>query len=446
MLKKNVDLVVVGNNYISYLLAYQLILTNKEILILDDERISMDENHFKNFSLIESSFISAWGEDLESPELTSFEQFITPVPMTLNIGKKQVLIGRDDPYSNLKELARKLPEYFFNVYEMILDGGITKESFNKSYHDLCQRIGKNLCRFKTLQNYNLATFLNHCPDYFSDIFELFYSNVKFDENEFDDDKALFIYSCRAIYHDVLSVRLAKIEAIHLLISLIGPRLSLSTENMLENLKDLLEKRGGNFRRSQIREWKFNKSRPWCVELNSFEGIVHPKGLVFIGGKPREIPLQLGFNHLHNCYHIKVKRERLINCDSRNYHFNEKYMGAQFPFWIEEDFEDHSIIRVFSKGHNCEKAEFLKDEMIELLKNEGIIKERDEVIGVSLSTEVLSGGVAKSLNLPEKMTLRDGAFAYKGEALKDVHYIGPCKRGPLGLLSSLMESKDFRTFI
>lgn len=445
MLNKNIDTIIVGQNYLSYLLAYQLITERHDVLILNDERISRDDGHFKFFSPMESSFIKAWGEDLETPYLHDLSSYLKVSPFIAKMDKTEVVLGRDNPYHNLVELARKLPEYFFEILEHIDSGGISEDSFNESYFDMCERLGKTLCRFKTLQNFNYATFSNHCPDYVTDIFEIFFKKISMDDG-FDDSKALFSYTMRSIFHDVLTVSMPKVEAFHLFCSMIGPRYFLETDVIIEKLRELLESRGGNFRDSQIREWKFHKGRPWCVELNSFEGIVHPRKLTFIGGRPRQIPLRLDTEGLYGNYVLNVKRDVVMKRSLPFYNFSKQYMGSHFPFWFEEEKDGHVQIKVFSKVLLGEKEEFLFDEIVELLVSENVISKNDELLDIKIGDEVISGKVAKSLNLPENMVLRDGAFALKGEKLKDVFYIGPCKKGPLGLMSSLMETKDFRHFL
>jgi len=449
MLNKNVDTIIVGQNYLSYLLAFQLITERHDVLILNDERIAKDDNHFKMFSPMEKSFIQAWGEDLEAPYLEHISEALSVRPFIISLDEKEVLLGRDNPYQNIVELARKFPEFFYEILEFIDSSGITEESFNEAYYNMCDRLGKTLCRYKTLQNFNFSTFSNHCPDYMTDIFDLFFERISMGD-EFEDSKALFAYGMRAIFHDVLTISMPKIEAFHLFCSLIGPRYQLDTSHIVSKLKGLLEHRGGNFRNSQIREWKFHKGRPWCVELNSFEGIIHPRKLTFIGGRPRQIPLKLETQHLYGNYELIVRKDKLHQRSLPFFKFYSNHMGAQFPFWVEyrlegED-ESKSRVRVFSKGHDAEKEEFLFNEISDLLCKHNVIEMKSDIEDIKLGEDVISGVVAKSLNLPEKMILRDGAFALKGEKLKDVYYIGPCKKGPLGLLSSLMETKDFRHFL
>jgi hypothetical protein len=449
MLNKNVDTIIVGQNYLSYLLAFQLITEKHDVLILNDERIAKDDNHFKMFSPMEKDFIQAWGEDLGATYLEHLNESLSTKPFIVAIEDKEVLLGRDNPYQNLVELARKFPEFFYEILEFVDSGGINEQSFNESYYNMCERLGKTLCRFKTLQNFNFSTFSNHCPDYMTDIFEIFYKKVSMNGG-FEDPKALFIYGMRAIFHDVLTVSMPKIEAFHLFCSLLGPRYQLDTSIIVSKLKGLLEHRGGNFRDSQIREWKFHKGRPWCVELNSFEGIIHPRKLTFIGGRPKQIPLKLDTEHLYGNYELTVKKNDLHKRSLPFFKFHAKYMGSQFPFWVETNMpgeqEETSFIKVFSKGHHGEKEDFIFGEIADLLIKDKVIDRAEDISNIKLGDDVISGVVAKSLNLPEKMILRDGAFALKGEKLKDVFYIGPCKKGPLGLLSSLMETKDFRHFL
>lgn len=447
MLNKNVDTIIVGQNYLSYLLAFQLLTERHDVLVLKDERIAKDDNHFKVFSPMEKSFIQAWGEDLNAKYLEHLDDSLHIRPFIISLDDKEVLLGRNNPYQNLVELARKFPDFFYEILEFIDSGGITEESFNEAYFNMTQRLGKTLCRFKTLQNFNFSTFSNHCPDYMSDIFQIFYQKIMMGK-EFEDSKALFVYGMRAIFHDVLTIAIPKIEAFHLFCCLIGPRYQLDTSNIVHKLRALLELRGGNFRDSQIREWKFHRGKPWCVELNSFEGIIHPRKLTFIGGRPRRIPLKLDTTHLYGNYELVTRQSKTHYRDLPYIKFSSKYMGSQFPFWIEtSDPETEKVtIKVFSKGHHAEKEDFLFGEISELLIKEGVIESKMDVESICLGDDVISGVVAKSLNLPEKMILRDGAFALKGEKLKDVYYIGPCKKGPLGLLSSLMETKDFRHFL
>ncbi len=445
MLKKNIDTIIVGRNYVSYLLGFQLLLENRDVLLLEDSRLSEGLGHFNYFSHIERSFIKSWAESISIDEVLDVDQFLEVRPYISKLGDREILLGKSSPYSNLRELSRKFPELFNELFIHLKENLIPSEEFNESYYKLSSRLGNTLCRFKTMQNINVQTFMHHSPEVFNDLFEIFYDSLtKVQENQ--ELASLFIYSSRTIIHNVLTDKLSKIEAIHLFLSLLGPRYFFDTSLLHKRLEELLVTRGGFFRSSPIREWKFHKGKPWCVELNSFEGIVHPKHISFVGGRPSSFPLKFDTKGTYSNFNIKLSQNISLEENIDKYLFKLNKMGTQFPFLCLTSNSHGKYVQVFSRAVECQKAEFYRDEICELLKLEKVINEDMEMSDAIVGQEVVCAHSFENVHIPSKVVIKDAGSALESNTLKDVHYIGPCQRSPLGLLSSLLETKDYRNFL
>ncbi|EQC44368.1 hypothetical protein [Bacteriovorax sp. Seq25_V] len=445
MLKKNIDTIIVGRNYVSYLLGFQLLLEKRDVLLLEDERLSNGHGHFNYFSHIERSFIKSWAESISIEDTLDIDNYLEVRPYISKLGDREVLLGKNSPYSNLRELSRKFPELFSELYIHIKENLILEEEFNDSYYKLSSRLGNTLCRFKTMQNINVQTFMHHSPEVFNDLFEIFYKSLT-EEGDNQDLASLFIYSSRTIVHNVLTDKLSKIEAIHLFLSLLGPRYFFNTAELNKSLEILLVSRGGFFRSSPIREWKFHKGKPWCVELNSFEGIVHPKHISFVGGRPSSFPLKFDTKGTYTNFNIKLTHDKSLTDSFDKYLFKVNKMGTQFPFLCLTNHEGNKVAQVFSRTVECQKAEFYREEIRELLKHERVIESGEEMSQTEVGQEVVCSHSFENVHIPSKVVIRDAGNALENTQLKDVHYIGPCQRSPLGLLSSLLETKDFRNFL
>ena len=61
MLKKHIDMVLIGKNYLSALLSLDLLSQGQEVLILDDERMSIDAPYIERFYSLEKEYLKIGG-------------------------------------------------------------------------------------------------------------------------------------------------------------------------------------------------------------------------------------------------------------------------------------------------------------------------------------------------------------------------------------------------
>lgn len=444
MIKKNVDSILIGQNYISFLIAFDLLKKHKEVLILDDSRMRDSKNYYTYFSSLEKSFIQSWAQDCNVDLLSDLDGYLKLAPFHINLDATKVYLGRDNPYLNLMELARKLPDIFKDVFIKIKQNNISMQEFNSDYFNFCARTGKTLCLFKSLQNLNLLTFSHHAPDYMNEIFSIFEEKIKSFSQK--DNENILVYALRSIYQNVLEQSVSNIESLHLLICLLGPRFHFDSTVVYKKLVDQLVERGGFFRSKKIREWKFFKNKPWCVELDSFEGIVHPKNIAFIGGRPVQFPLSFESNEHYLSYEATIKPKKNFNQDRFSFYFSTTNIGSNIPFAIKREEGENVVVELLTRLVSCQKAQFHKSDIISALKFHHLIDDESDVLNIKEGTDILSLRAGDSINFPHKVAILDTAQYFKALELRDVHYIGPLQKAPLGLLSSLMESKDHRNFM
>lgn len=445
MIKKNVDSIIIGQNYISFLIAFDQLNKGKDVLILDDQRILESRNYYSFFSSLEKNFIQSWANDLEIAHLSNIDQALIKRPFFINIDKTMIFIGRDNPYLNFMELARKLPDIFEDIFLKLKAANISEEEFNNDYYMFCARTGKTLCLFKSLQNVNLLTFSHHAPDYFNEILSIFETKIK--EYSQSETKNILVYALRSIFQNVLDTQISNIESLHLFICLIGPRYFFESQEIYMKMVEELINRGGFFRSKKIREWKFFNNKPWCVELDSFEGIVHPKNIAFIGGRPIQYPLQFESDEMYLTYEAHIKRKHTgFLPESFSYYFDSSKIGSNIPYIVKYSQGEYDVVELMTRLVSCQKAGFHKTEIIEALKFHKLITSDEDILTIQEGSDVLSLRASKSINFPLKVPILDTTHYLKAKQLNDIHYIGPLQKAPLGLLSSLMESKDHRNFM
>lgn len=449
MIKKNIDTILVGKNYISYLLAHHLREESRDVLVIEDERMKKSLSYYSYFSSLELSFIKVWYENFNIESQIDLDQIVELRPFKIFLGPKQIVLGRDNPYRNLIELCRKFPQVFGELLKKMSDLEINESLFNSEFHNLSLRLGKNLCLFKNIQNITIQSFLGHCPDFFIELWKLFFEGLK--NHKENDEVSLFVYSIRAIYQNILNSDFDQITSFHLFLSLVGPRLYLNDTKFFEGLNSSLIAKGGFFRNKKIREWKFDKLKPWCVELDSFEGIIHPEHIAFIGGRPVCYPLNFENEGLYINYDLEVSlndasmSEDFFDC----YFFKHEQIGSAIPFVKMQGFQNIKNFQIYIKLANCQKPEFYKNDIFNLLKKWGLVDSVDQIKNITEGEEVLCLLPHQSINFPKKVSIFDASVYQDNDAkkaLRDVYYVGPLQNSPLGLLSALLESKDFRNFL
>ncbi|WP_127716223.1 hypothetical protein [Halobacteriovorax sp. HLS] len=463
MLEKNVDMAVIGHNYLSYLFGFDLLSKKQKILILDDERIKYGGLFGRQLSELERVFLKTWGEDNKLEPLINIDRFLSQQDVHFYINKTKLVLGAS-PFENLYELSRKFPNFFLAIdgeFGVDLDTE-KKESFDVEFLSFCHRMGRNACRFSNLQNLSIDTFLNHCPVELKKIFTLFKENIRrmiLDTSNHWDYKSL-IYGAKSFYQSRMSIASSDLEIFHLFHCLISPFYLLNEDKIIEEILPLFESRGGQLKRTHVREWKFYKRSPWSLELASFEGIIHPARVALLGGLPEKLPLKVRPDN--KCYKNVVSSVKFYEQShlSKGVHIlvRDNRIGTDQSLIVLDNISDQSMARAqqFVLKRKGQKIDFFKSSLRDWLSDDlhYVLGEKIQYEAVEefhfgdevFISEPLNFFERSNIHLPKKTKIYDSANPLYKSKLDNVFYFGPYKDAQLGLLTAMVDIKEAQQFL
>lgn len=463
MLEKNIDMALIGNNYLSYLLGFDLLSKKQKVLILDDERMKYGGLFGRQICELERVFLKTWGEDNHLEPFVNIDRFVGSQSVHFSVDSIQLSLGKT-PYENLLELSRKFPKFFTKEngeFALSFDNEFEAE-LNTNFLSFCYRMGRNACRFSNLQNLSIDTFLNHCPSSVKDIYTLFQKNVQkmlSEEHDYWDYKS-FLYGAKSFYQSRMSIASSDIEIFHLFHCLISPSYLINEERIIEEILPIFKKRGGQLKSTHVREWKFYKQSPWSLELASFEGIIHPSRVALLGGLPDKLPLKISPDN--KCYKNVVSE---ISFDGEIFPksgihvlVRNNRIGTDQSLIILDNSKDESraLVQQFVLKRKGQRIDFFKDSLESWLRDdlEQLLPKSSDFkfeSGFEFGDEVF---IAETLNflersnihLPKKTRIFDSANPLHRKKLSNVFYFGPYKDAQLGLLTSMVDIKEAQQFL
>ncbi|MDC0255807.1 hypothetical protein OAK75_12975 [Bacteriovoracales bacterium] len=467
MLEKDVYLTTVGKSFLSFIFSLSFLDKGHKVLLLDDERLSYGELFTDTFWELEKELLKTWGKERKISSLESLDDFLMKKHIVFVVGERRIRLG-DTPSRNLVELSRKMPILskgrFKDIVQNILSSEKNIKSFDDSFLSLCRRVGQNCFKYKTLQSLDMNFFLTHCPANIKELYHLFCKILDSDTDNYLGPewqlKTLALLG-RGFYQKKLTWFANEFERFHFFLCLLSPHYRPDQEGLISSLKDCYQLKGGQFKKTSIKEWVFHTGTPWCLELESYEGLVHPERIAFFGGISNEIPLKIGkvenfFSSLKIVWDLKEDLEedfwgeRIVKTEL-------KRLGTQRPFW-EASFEKNKIvINVIIPFERGSKTSFISEKIErEMIKELNpfcpFIEDKIDRREFFFTPEVwLHGKNIKYYKKPAEMSFYPNVDLYdlskigKRNKLRKVDYFGPLKEG-YGLFSSLMEIKDANSFI
>tara|TARA_Y100000590_G_scaffold470440_1_gene664944 strand:+ start:33236 stop:34627 length:1392 start_codon:yes stop_codon:yes gene_type:complete len=463
LIEKNLDMTLVGKNYLSFLLGVELLDRNQKVLLLDDDRLSYGQLYSDSLPQLEVDFLKTWGEDRGLEPFLHLDKYLKNRHLTFVIGDNLIRLG-GRPSHNFSEILRKLSNMLPAGLEIgwpyeTLEG---QKEFDDAFHAFSKRIAQNAFRYKSVQSFNTAVFLAHCPPDIKKCFESFeevFRNLSLDPYEGQNSELTFFFMARGKFQKKFSMELSRFELFHLFLTLLSPLYELDQDSLLMDLEPVLIERGGLYKRTRIREWLFHKSKPWSLELASYDGIIHPKNISLLGADPSGLSIKLeNLGQSFGCIRVSFdfasdakifwENEKFLRCD-------KSMLGTERPLWEADFGEEKVLFKVFVKKLKGSKIEFHEKEILKMLKIDmtqifpGLWEKLEEPTldwGPEIWIEGEGSKTKGDIPFPKSVMVTNVKEPMSHERLNQVYYFGPYKEGPLGLLSSLMEIKDGQQFL
>lgn len=460
MLNKNIDYALVGHNFITFLLSIGLLNRGKKVLVLDDDRFNYGDFFTNSLTLLDVEFLRSWGELGDLSPLKNIDDYLMPESVYFYVGKKQIVLG-DTPFRNYRELCRKFPHLFMDEKSGSLSFENEVLDFNNSYNDFCRKITRAIFQEKKLHKVSKlfetsipADLLFHFQQFFSHFSKKSEMN-EFDRGEFNS----LIFMTRGFFQSRLATTGSRSEIMHLFFSLISPYYKLDHDRLIHDLLEVHKSSGGEFKKLNLADLKFQRGIVKSFELESFEGLIRPKKMAFIGGYPIGLPIKLKTSSAsYNCLNVSLNFSSslpLLLKDKKLLFSSPMKIGTDRPFW-EANFGDQNAVFnvVMSKSEGI-KIDFIKERVLALLKDDLAYLFPEYTFDISSFDMKFTLDVFIQDRDYESYKRVEAGFGVKFvevledtaplifSRLKNVLYFGPYNEDALGTFSSLIEIKKWR---
>jgi hypothetical protein len=459
----DLDFALVGHNFFAFLLSIGLLKRGKKVLVLDDDRFNYGDFFTNSLTTLDVEFLKSWGIESELTPLINIDQYLVPSKVYFFVGKKQVVLG-DAPHRNFRELCRKFPGLFLadNSDKSIFSFENEIVNFDNVYNDFCQKVSAVLFNEKSSSKMSFL-FESSIPEGLKTNFNYFFSHFdkkdKMPENERYDFNAL-MFMTRGFFQNRLSITGSKAELMHLFFSLISPYYKLDHERLIADLLKYHMEKGGEFKKLNLSDLKFQSGLVQSFELESFDGIIKPNKMAFIGGYPVGLPIKLKptSSASYNCLNVEFYFKDIIPnlLDRKKVVFTTPIkIGTDRPFWEVFFNGNKAVFNIIMAKKEGTKIDFIYERVKNLLIEDlaYLFPEYDFdlidckmkfTLDVFIEDKDFLAHKRVEASLKKKIVevLEDSAPLFMSK-LKNVLYFGPYNEDSLGTFSSLVEIKRWR---
>ena len=450
MFDKNVDLLIVGKNYLSLLMGIENVLNKKNVLLLDDDRYKLGDDYLNGINEFEKLFLEEWIDQKGIGNLVDLSKYLKHQDNIFLLGNKRLRLGRDY-WSNLYELVRKLD---FN-WELKNDlEGALNLSFKKEFNELMGYYLKDqshrLVDLKISADFLYEQFLTTAPEIVKHLFRVtkegLLSNLK-QPTVRDQYIQALLFASRGFYQYDTDSNIGDAEFFHLFISMLAPYYQIDHEQLILDLLNLYQKQNGIFKKTSICDWSFEKFKPWALELSSYEGIVHPRKTALFFGKLNDPSFKLEpEGPMYSSISIKctlndvafepISNTKYIIC-------SDTMIGTNRPFWWLKVSGNQLLAKCFIDFKKATKLSFIRDELEHFFSSEIKIYFPDLVDKIVTKDITFDHDICMVAQTNHKNNELRPRLVYqpKGQIThptQDMFYLGPYNKKAAGLISTLME--------
>ncbi|GAB4022800.1 MAG: hypothetical protein Fur0010_26010 [Bdellovibrio sp.] len=437
MLKKDFHHTIVGSNYLSLMLAIEWLQTGRDVLVLDDDRMQLGDLFSNDLGLLEILYLKTWGEEKHIQCLQEIEKFAQH--------RCHYIVGDDvwiklglRPSENWREFSRRLS---FASPHLVAD-------FDDNWVQFVTRVAQAYLRYGGYQQITPEKLLVYAPPSIKDIYKDFKEYMKTPRN-FKEEA--IIRGAMGYYSKRVDGEFDEGDIFFLFISLFSPRFLVNQRLLVDELLSTYIGLKGHFKQTRMREWLFHKKRPWSVELSSYEGIIHPKQLTFVGSLPEGMPFALDPIGSHFMT-LEVEAELFEDPGFADLTLfiltSEKGLGTNSPFSFIEFSKNKLHLKFLIPSQSGMKIAFVERQVRSKFEQFfplhfphiplASVGELKMNLGPEVFVDPLSRsrvGQGQSLT---KLNILDSSRPGMNERLKNVDYFGPFRIPKMGLFSSLVD--------
>ena len=301
-MNRHYEWVLLGHNLASLTLGRHLLAQKKSVLILDDNRF-MYPGAFENYlSLIPKEAYKFWLEGHGLSSSVKLDSFLTSTNYHLCFGTHLIQLGAR-PSQNIRELFRKVPFLFISEQDqgsrtLLLELMGMGELFDQEISDLGPKIAGMFTSANARKFPSFHQVIEESPFYLKKLFLLFLGRfqdaiAKASHGDAEAwEKLVFYFLANGFHHKKLALPESESELFFLLAGLLMPAFYLDNPSLKSELSKNFIAYGGDIRTSKVQQvMRQNGQQVWGLELDTYDGIVHPQNLVMAGGPVSEHPFR-----------------------------------------------------------------------------------------------------------------------------------------------------------
>lgn len=462
MLDKQFEIAVIGKNYLSIMYGLRMLLDDNRVLVINDERASLGDQMLSSHGALEVNLLKQWGEMEKIPELLNIDSYITPRFSTFHLPTGRLKLGAARPSQNLKEIIRKLPFFFEDgsqfINSFVFDENL-REAFDGQYFQYLNFLSHFALNSRSGNDFEREFIVNTLPPEIKKVFLIFEKNFiankgegyEWNDKEWSVKLINFIVNCNI--HYTFSIEQEFYQIFHTFLYLIGPFFHVDGEHLEKKLQVQFLESGGVIKNAKLKEWVFYKGRPWSIELDSFEGIFHPKKLTYFGGTPTGLPLKIKTSSpILKQVTLKAKIDKSIlnisEDESRQdfYFCNKDMIGGEFALWKITEDDGYLFASCPVLYYPGTKINFFNDRICDAFTKE-ITKLFPNFKGndfeIIWDNDLFHQKLRSKKRKPNQFS--DKVYDYSTPSslslIKDFKNFGPMGELPLGLISCLMKMRQ-----
>ncbi len=460
LFNKRIDTFIVGENYLSYILLLKKMMAGEKVLLVDDERINLGDIYLTCIGQLEKELLKLLGNFYNIAPLKEIDSIVFDRPITVVIGNKRVRIG-STPVNNLREIARKFPHWLINQqtegdYQSIMSQEDSSDHwFNKMFFDYAKHLSRSVFESTAKNRTELKNFYEDCPPQIKNFYDNFKRVVNDEIANGRMEIASIISMFGGFFHNRISLNVTDHELFHIFLSILLPHYQIDNQKFKNELQQLFLSSGGQFKKTNVKEWIFHSKGPWAIELESYDGVIRPQKIMIVGGFPGNVLFDVAQKmEIYRCFEIEIcckHNNMFTSLKGERFLFSGKQMiGATIPYW-DIEFQDTYIFgKIYFKNQDCIKEDFIKDfifkEIFQELSNLIVFSTQDiQEYKFSFGPEIILDAIFDNnsfeLNKMINRSILDVGNNARSGPLKNIQYIGPYNNVALGLFSDLLNIKD-----
>lgn len=449
MLANHYNDIVVGQNYVSLIVAINKV-RSRRVLVIDEPNVVLGRGWYQYIGETEKYLLELIGLNHKIDALKYINSYLTQINTIIYLNDKIIELG-SSPADNIRELLRKLPELFGKELMDMLHQ-IEPASFNQH----CLTIFQNLANEASESGKSLTDCFGKLTA--DPVLKGLYSNIlsSFKGSKNNLKAKQFNFVLQVLFQTLFSNSGSVLESMYLMTSILSPRYRVNEEKLVEDLTFEFKQLGGSLKRSKIQDWEIYKGNLNYLLLESYEGVIGLDNLYFFGRLPETVPFHNKFNDtIFNSIEIKVTLgdHHLKSYLNKRVIFSwSDYLGSDSPHWEAYIDQDGTITGIYSyANYEGSKPDFYYNEAMR------VFYQSIQKLLPDLSLEEFqfncqmrpgrdlwmeSRKAQKSLSLADKSSARLYS-TQDGAQVKGLEYWGPLKAKSLGLFSYLLDLKSNR---